>query len=598
MRNTIRRAGLLLGATAAAAALAGPAEAAQLQRWSGTDASTGKSYYYLFYDAASGVNNDLKITASSDGAYIRFDDVENINAAYGCSHPAGDSTIADCPAGPGVTGVLVRLMDGTNKAVDTTSFQMSISGDANSVNDFDGGPGRDELTGGDNDDRLVGGAGDDILRGRGGNDTLYDGLGNDSVAGDDGNDTIHPGPGADTYSGGAGIDTLRWDDRVKPLTVTLDDAANDGESGEGDNAKSDIERLYGGWAGDTIIAQQSAPVVNRLYGNQGDDTVLGGPGNDIVSGNAGSDDVRGEAGNDSVAGGSGNDFLWGGTGTDTVTGDGENDQLSGGPGADTLNGGAGADTAYYGDVNERVIVDLDGATGDDGTQGEGDTVKADVENLTGGTASDTLTGNNGVNIIRGGAGNDTIDGLLGADELFGDSDRDSLLARDGVADKVNCGADADDVRADKVDTLTACENVDLPQDLQNPNNPQNPDSPQNPNNPQNPAFGKLTISPKKLRLDRKGYAKLSVTCPKGASKKCTGTVKVKRTAKGKTVTVGSRKFSVAAGKTVAVKVKVKKVVRKALAAKKVKVTVVASARDAASTTVTAKRSVTFLRFAR
>lgn len=593
MRNTIRRAAFLLGATAAAAAVAGPAQAAQLQSWSGTDDSNGKPYHYVFYDAANGVDNNLRIT--SDGVYVTFDDVEAIAPGPGCGHPGSDQTVARCSQA-GLTAVLVRLADGRNKAVDTTSLPMSISAAANSVDDFDGGPGPDELTGGDNADTLVGGSGDDTLRGNKGNDTFFDQSGRDSVAGGDGADVFHAGTGADTYAGGANTDAIRYDDRSQGVAVTLDDVADDGGPNEGDDVGSDVENVYGSQGIDTIIAQRTLTVANRLYGNGGDDTILAGPGNDpAVSGGAGRDDVRGEAGDDAVYGGAGEDVLWGGPGTDVLWGDAENDQLSGGPGADTSNGGTGTDTAYYADVNERVTVDLDGAAGDDGAQGEGDTTKADVENITGGTASDTLTGNDGPNVIRGGAGNDTIDGLLGADELFGDADRDSLLARDGIADKVDCGADADDARVDGLDAVTGCEDVDRGT---KPDMPVTPQGPGTPGTPQAPQVGALKISPKTLRLDRKGFARLTVSCPKGASKKCTGSVKVQRSTKGRTRTVGSRRFKVVAGRTVAVKVKVQKAVRTALARRKVKVTVVASARDAASTTVTAKRAVTFLRTAR
>jgi Ca2+-binding RTX toxin-like protein len=597
MRNTIRRAAMLLGATAAAAAVAVPAQAAQLSKSDGVDDSNGKPYSFLFYDAQPGVDNQLRLTTNSNQTQITFDDVETINAPSGCSQPANDKTVATCGANE-VLNVLVRLDNGKNTFDNLTPFRSSVSAAKDSRNEFNGGTGSDELTGGDNADDLWGAGGDDRVEGGKGDDVLHGGAGDDELLGGDGNDSLEGGTNADELHGGAGEDIADYTARTKVLSVTIGSSADDGESGEGDNVASDVEDVGGGSAGDTIVAQ-SGNVVNGLYGNGGDDTIIAGGGNDAyVVGGQGSDDLRGEGGNDGLYGSPGVDFLWGGAGTDVLNAGSGDDQLSGGPDADTFNGSTGTDTAYYADVADRVTVSLDGATGNDGAQGEGDTVKGDVENILGGLASDRLTGDAGANVIRGGAGNDVVDGGLGADQLFGDADRDTLRARDGIADTVSCGADEDDAEVDKLDTLTACETVDRGDAPSNPQNPDNPQNPQNPDNPQNAATGKLTISPTKLRLDRKGFAKLSVSCPKGVSKKCTGSVKVQRTAKGKTVTVGSRKFKVAAGRTVAVKVKVQKTVRKALARKKVKVTVVASARDAASTTVTASKKVTLLRTAR
>ena len=594
MRNTIRRAAVLLGATAAAAAAAGPAHAAQLDRFSGVDSSNGKPYYYLLYTAAAGVDNQLRISTNSNQDTIVFDDVENISTPSGCSHPGSDATVVTCTAG-GLTSTLVNVGNGKNKVDNLTPFTTSVAADKDSRNTFTGGSGTDELTGGDSRDSLSGGAGNDRIDGGKGGDTLRGGVGADKLFGGDDDDTLEGGPGPDELHGGSGSDFADYGARTKALSVTLDGVADDGESGEGDNAGTDVENVSGGAAGDTIIAQPGN-VVNALYGNGGDDTIVAGGGNDAyVSGGAGSDDLRGEGGNDGLSGGDGGDFLWGGAGADTLGGGANDDQLAGGPGADTFAGGGGSDTAYYADVAERVTVSLDGAAGNDGAEGEGDTVGADVENITGGLASDRLTGDGGANVIRGGAGNDVIEGGLGADQLFGDADRDTLRARDGIADAVNCGADEDVAEVDGLDTTTACETVDLPKGAQTPAGPQNPGTP---GTPGTPTVGALRISPTKLRLDRKGFAKLTVGCPKGAAKKCTGSVRLQRTVKRRTVTVGSRRFKVAAGGTVAVKVKVAKSVRTALARTKVKVTVVAGARDAAAAPVTAKRSVTLLRTAR
>ena len=56
----------------------------------------------------------------------------------------------------------------------------------------------------------------------------------------------------------------------------------------------------------------------RLYGYDGDDTLIGGSGNDLLRGGDGNDILNGGAGKDLLIGGSGNDTLIGGTGSDTA----------------------------------------------------------------------------------------------------------------------------------------------------------------------------------------------------------------------------------------------------------------------------------------
>ncbi|WP_205666508.1 type I secretion C-terminal target domain-containing protein [Acinetobacter sp. ANC 4973] len=56
----------------------------------------------------------------------------------------------------------------------------------------------------------------------------------------------------------------------------------------------------------------------RLYGYDGDDTLIGGSGHDLLRGGDGNDILNGGAGKDLLIGGSGNDTLTGGTGADTA----------------------------------------------------------------------------------------------------------------------------------------------------------------------------------------------------------------------------------------------------------------------------------------
>ncbi len=138
----------------------------------------------------------------------------------------------------------------------------------------------------------------------------------------------------------------------------------------------------------------------------------------------------------------GADNIYGLDGNDFIYGLGGNDMLKGGGGADYLDGGTGVDTASYVDSTAGVVVSLAAGTGSGGTA-EGDTL-VNIENLTGSSHNDTLTGSNGVNILDGGNGNDTLYGLNGADVLIG-GDGNDLLKGGGGADLLTGGNGVDTV---------------------------------------------------------------------------------------------------------------------------------------------------------
>ena len=97
-----------------------------------------------------------------------------------------------------------------------------------------GGSGADTLTGDADANMLIGQAGGDTLTGGGGADSLQGGDGADTLQGGDGNDALQGGTGADTLQGDAGSDLADYP-RSAPLTVSIGDGANDGETGELDN---------------------------------------------------------------------------------------------------------------------------------------------------------------------------------------------------------------------------------------------------------------------------------------------------------------------------------------------------------------------------
>src|SRR5688572_3248282 len=105
------------------------------------------------------------------------------------------------------------------------------------------------LNGGDGDDDLIAGEGDDKLLG---------GNGNDFLNGQHGDDLLDGGFGADDMFGGHGVDTATYASRIAGVVVTLDGVANDGQVGEGDNVRPDVENLIGGHASDSLTGSAAA----------------------------------------------------------------------------------------------------------------------------------------------------------------------------------------------------------------------------------------------------------------------------------------------------------------------------------------------------
>jgi Ca2+-binding RTX toxin-like protein len=242
--------------------------------------------------------------------------------------------------------------------------------------------------------------------------------------------------------------------------------------------------FYGNAGGDTAFAGEFN---DHLFGKKGNDILGGFDGNDLVEGGAGSDQMQGGNGKDmlsykhspqgvtvslngTASGGdaagdvfAGFENLTGSAKNDTLGGDGQNNILNGGLGNDTLAGLAGGDkligkngldTADYADSNAGVTVNLE--TGQAaGGHAAGDTLSR-IENLTGSTLADTLTGDGLANVLMGAQGNDTLngggnadslDGGEGNDRINGGSAHDSLLGRAGkdVFVMSDAAANSDDI---------------------------------------------------------------------------------------------------------------------------------------------------------
>jgi Ca2+-binding RTX toxin-like protein len=147
----------------------------------------------------------------------------------------------------------------------------------------DGGPGDDELIGGESADSLNGGGGGaDRMLGAAGADVLQDG----DVSGQ---------ADADVLVGGPAVDTLVYARGTTPIELNLGDEKTHGEPGEGDSI-STVENVVSGSGADRITGDGYA---NILVGGGGADLLRGGAGNDLL---------RGDAGNDSVFCGTGIDL--------------------------------------------------------------------------------------------------------------------------------------------------------------------------------------------------------------------------------------------------------------------------------------------------
>lgn len=395
-----------------------------------------------------------------------------------------------------VTAAGINDPDGAGTTCSVAGAVLTCTNVGVSVN---GGEGDDTLTNASTGtfDFFFGGL---SLNGGGGNDTLTGGPGSDGFTSE---------PGADTYVGGtrpaegaefadfisSGGEASLWQrDRAQdavtyttdePVAVSLDGVANDGRPGEGDNVLPDIESVSTGGGNDVLTAGAN-PV--GLFAGRGDDTVAGSPGDDDLSGGEGTDQVAGGDGDDLLSDGDGRDSqLSTNPANNAVAG---NDMLDGGPGDDSLNADLGADVAIGGpgedsfggyDRRESLAADADPATAvrapvpvavslddaaNDGSAGEGDNIRSDIEEVWGSEGNDSLLGSPGRNTLGGLGGDDVISGGEGADALHGHRGNDTIVAIDGFTDTIDGGKGADSAQVDlpglqpqKADVVTNVETV-------------------------------------------------------------------------------------------------------------------------------------------
>ncbi|MFE8583487.1 cadherin domain-containing protein [Sphingomonas sp. NCPPB 2930] len=271
-------------------------------------------------------------------------------------------------------------------------------------------------------------------------DTLTGTSGSNDIRGAAGDDVIEGLGGADMLDGGAGIDTVSYARSGVGVTVDMGLATAQVSAGDASgDILSGFEKVLGSAYADRLTA---AATGSTLMGGAGNDTLVAGAGADTIDGGADNDtiDYSGSTAGITVdlatqtaSGGDAQgdvitnvENVIGTAYADTLTGDGGGNILRGGAGddvlaglggADVLDGGDGTDMADYSASANGVTINLTAGTGSGG-DADGDTLIA-IENVTGGSGNDVLTGTAGVNLLKGGGGDDVLAGLGGADVLDG-----------------------------------------------------------------------------------------------------------------------------------------------------------------------------------
>lgn len=398
---------------------------------------------------ASTATNSVSLTLASapnptDLVTVSYTDKTLANDLTGVIETAAGidlGTFTNRPADTYISPLNVLALNAIYKTLNLTG-SAAITGIANS-----------------NNNTISGNGAANTLNGGSGSDTLLGNLGNDILLGGDGDDLLDGGIGTDTASYLTSTAAVRVDlsvigsqntlgagaDELKAIENLTGSSFNDVLTGNLGNNVIDgglgADQMSGGLGNDTYVVDNPGDIVVEFF-NQGTDLVqssitfvldlngtehltltgtsaINGDGNTLnntITGNIARNILNGLAGNDVLNAGAGNDDLFGGIG---------NDVLNGGAGNDLIDGGPGVDTASYAGMTAGVNVNL-AILGIQATGGGGSDTLTNIENLTGSSFNDSLSGDGLANILTGGAGQDTLNGGGGNDVLIGGAGRDLL----------------------------------------------------------------------------------------------------------------------------------------------------------------------------
>jgi Ca2+-binding RTX toxin-like protein len=338
-------------------------------------------------------------------------------------------------------GVVLSAGDGADTITGSDTDAASAVPTANTFDDLSGQSGNDKLVSRAGDDTLDGGLDDDLMTpSEDGAQRLIGSIGEDRASYAAYTAGVNLVVGGGAVSGSAAGDTgiVRAKDQIDGDVEVLQSGAG-ADTLVGD---ADPERFDPGNKGDSVdgnggideVTYESRPTRVRLK--------LGG-----TAGTGASEDTITEAenltgggGDDRLTGDDGPNLLEGNGGADILSAGGDDDVIVGGFGADDQIGGDGVDEATYRDRTDAVTVTVGpaGASGnpDDGTPGNRDRVRSDVERVVGGSDDDVITGDGNANQLQGAGGADQLDGTGGNDVLNGGSGPDSMIGGGGTRDEV------------------------------------------------------------------------------------------------------------------------------------------------------------------
>jgi Ca2+-binding RTX toxin-like protein len=425
-----------------------------------------KSYVTLIEttDTASGTGGDDEIDGSENADIL----LGGVGADDIIGGPDDDIIVGDSGKLDYDTG------DGNLSTLDLILTTDNILPAPGGIDEISGGEANDIVLGGDEgdfifgDDTLLGSpsspTGEDILVGDQGEIVFINGIlarikTTDTVPGDGGADTIEGNEENDIILGGVAGDDLYGhteDDIIIGDEGQLKFNLASGSGGDSDpqtldlietinSALGDSDTIYGDSGEDIILGGTAG---DDIWGNTEDDLILGDSGKVIMPGEVidmvmttdpavgGDDTIEGNEDKDIILGGAASDDIWGHADDDIILGDngkitmpdevieliettdpsiGGSDTIEGNAGADIIFGGAEGDDIWGNDARDIIL-------GDNGKVimplAVIDYIQTTDPAIGG---DDTIEGNSGDDIILGGAESDDIWGNTGYDIILGDN---------------------------------------------------------------------------------------------------------------------------------------------------------------------------------